>query len=334
LGLVTWLALRPPGTINAIHLLVITLVLTLGATGLTLFLLNQLMAPIQLTYQALRHYLTQQQLPNLPTEYGDEVGILMRDIHHSLHELDHLLQEKKDLMYLFSHNLRSPGITVLSLIHLLQNRLSQERSREREFAQQIERTIHGQLNTMDSLLALLRLGEMRDQKLPVHALALHPLITEVVSDLQPQWNSKQLQVQVDLAPDLNVLSHSAILTQIIQNLLQNAIKFSPRGSTIQIQANVHQKHVHLTISDQGLGFAPDLAEALFAKFTPHGRKGTAEEKSNGIGLYLCRQLVEKIQGRIWASSPGDGQGATFSLDLPAAQPQTVARPDLATEQSA
>lgn len=312
----TWLTIRPPGAISSLHILLITLGLTLAATGLTLFLLNQLIAPIQLTHQALRHYLTEQQLPELPTEYQDEVGILMRDVHHSLHELDHLLQEKKDLTYLFSHNLRSPGITVLSLIHLLKNRLGAEPSREKEFVLQIERTIHGQLNTMDSLLALLRLGEMRDQTLPLHALTLYPLVDDVVSDLQPQWHSKQLQVQIDIDPNLNAQSHSGILTQVLQNLVQNAIKFSTHEGNIQVKAAPHQGRIQIAITDQGLGFAPDLAEALFAKFTPHGRKGTAEEKSNGIGLYLCRQLMDKIQGRIWATSPGDGQGSTFFLDVP------------------
>ena len=100
--------------------------------------------------------------------------------------------------------------------------------------------------------------------------------------------------------------------------MQNAIKFSPRAGTIRVHSERQGAQVIVSISDQGIGFAPELAEALFMKFTPHGRKGTAQEKSNGIGLYLCRQLAAKMRAEIRAHSPGEGKGATFELVLPAA----------------
>ena len=317
LGLVTWLTLRPLGSLNGLTILAITLVLTLVATGITLFLLNQLIAPIHLTHQALRQYLTTQTLPQLPDQYHDEVGTLMRDVDYSLHTLDQLIQEKKDLIYLFSHNLRSPSITVLSLTHLLQNRLGAEQRREREFTEQIERTMHGLLSTMDSLLMLLRLGEMQDQALTLEPLQLTSLLEETITELQPQWSSKQLTVDLQLAAQ-EVQSQRGLLNQILQNLVQNAIKFSPRAGTIRVHSERQGAQVIVSISDQGIGFAPELAEALFMKFTPHGRKGTAQEKSNGIGLYLCRQLAAKMRAEIRAHSPGEGKGATFELVLPAA----------------
>ena len=100
--------------------------------------------------------------------------------------------------------------------------------------------------------------------------------------------------------------------QIISNLISNAIKFSPKNGTITISKEVSKKTKSIVISviDRGSGIDPDIFPRLFSKFSTRSNHGT------GLGLYICKNLVEAQGGRIWAQDNNDGPGATFSFSLP------------------
>lgn len=108
------------------------------------------------------------------------------------------------------------------------------------------------------------------------------------------------------------------LLQVLTNLLSNAAKFSPEGTPITIDASADRGMVTLSVHDEGRGFAPEQAEKLFTKFLQlpdeHGRK----EQGHGLGLAICKGIVETQGGRIWAASDGPGKGSTFSFTIPVA----------------
>ena len=104
--------------------------------------------------------------------------------------------------------------------------------------------------------------------------------------------------------------------QIISNLISNAIKFSSENSAITIinEVSKDKKSVVISVTDKGTGIDPDLFPRLFSKFVTRSNQGT------GLGLYICKNLVEAQGGKIWAVNNNDGRGATFSFSLPIGSP--------------
>jgi two-component system sensor histidine kinase VicK len=103
---------------------------------------------------------------------------------------------------------------------------------------------------------------------------------------------------------------------VLTNLLDNAIKYSPDGADLQVRLQLKARGVLLEVSDHGIGLPPAAAERIFEPFS---RATNAEERQisgMGLGLYICRNIVEQHHGRIWARSEGEGSGTTMLVWLP------------------
>jgi signal transduction histidine kinase len=106
------------------------------------------------------------------------------------------------------------------------------------------------------------------------------------------------------------------LARVLDNLVVNAIKFSPENTSIELHAETRPKELILSVHDNGVGIPKDMATLLFEPFVNSvRRKGTAGEQSFGLGLYICRQIVEAHGGRIWFESE-PGKGSVFFISLP------------------
>ena len=108
------------------------------------------------------------------------------------------------------------------------------------------------------------------------------------------------------------------LQQVVWNLLINAVKFTPRGGRIQVALQRVNSHVEITVSDTGQGIAPDVLPHVFERFQQADSTSTRRHTGLGLGLALVRHLVELHGGTVEAASPGEGQGATFTVKLPVA----------------
>jgi len=112
------------------------------------------------------------------------------------------------------------------------------------------------------------------------------------------------------------------ITQILSNLLSNAVKFTPEGGTVTISAETGEHAVTVSIRDTGVGVPADRLKTLFVLDKGATTKGTKGEKGSGLGLILCRDMVEKNGGKIWAESE-EGVGSTFFFTLPATAPAST-----------
>jgi PAS domain S-box-containing protein len=109
------------------------------------------------------------------------------------------------------------------------------------------------------------------------------------------------------------------LAQVLDNLLGNAAKYAPEGGAIEVAVRPDGEGVRLEVRDEGIGLPPGAEETIFQ---PFGRAANVERhaiEGMGLGLYISRQIAERHGGRLWAASPGEGQGSTFSLWLPRVQ---------------
>lgn len=324
LGLIFFIVLTPEPQFSAGTIITSALIFTLLATALTLYILHSLIQPIRLAQKALTAYIKDKKQPDLPTEFTDEVGVLLHDIQFTVAEFSALIQEKRDLFAMLSHDLRSPIITTLDAISLLRDEIDPETMQL--YLNEMEKMGQKQLDLVHSVLKLLKYETGSFNQADLKPVKITPLILDLTEQFELPLRKKRISLQSDLQP-AEVLAEPAVFAQVLSNVLANAIKFTHKGGEIFIETQTLTDITTITIRDNGLGFNPEVAEGLFEKFTEHRKKGTNGEGTNGLGLYLCRQMLQKQDGRIYASSAGKDQGATFTIEIPnASKPKANSNP--------
>lgn len=302
------------GELTTSTLILLTLGLTLGATALTLYLLNKLLAPIKLAKKSLRNYLENQELPNLPTEFKDEVGTLLSDLQFSLTTVDHLLESKQNTIEILSHDLRSPSLNINMLTDMLQKKPSEE---EKEIIiNHIKTTVNEQLSLISNTLENLKNETQTKGKLKKEKLRLNEIIHQVINAQKVALENKNLKLKYTPSSELPFTGNEAAFRQVFTNLINNAIKFSELNGEIKIISQIIQSEMRIDIVDQGIGFNNKHAEELFNPFTEHSRQGTHNELSGGMGLFISRRFIHKHSGTLEATSEGPNKGATFTIQLP------------------
>jgi signal transduction histidine kinase len=109
----------------------------------------------------------------------------------------------------------------------------------------------------------------------------------------------------------------AMVDIITRNLIENAVKFSKAGNLVAVSAEKTTDHILIAVKDEGTGILPEARSKIFNKFSSYTTFGTAKEKGSGLGLLLCKELVEKNNGTIWFESTPE-KGSTFYFTLPLA----------------
>ena len=132
--------------------------------------------------------------------------------------------------------------------------------------------------------------------------------------MRGQIGEKQLSVTLDVPSGLKIAGDSLRFTQIITNLLSNACKYSPEGSTASITVREKQRGIQIDVADTGIGMSKSDLCKLFGKFFRADNSFTREVSGTGLGLFITRHLVEAHGGEIWVESQ-EGKGTTFSFTL-------------------
>jgi signal transduction histidine kinase len=148
---------------------------------------------------------------------------------------------------------------------------------------------------------------------PIDILAL---LKEVIETSRPLLDKKGQRIEVNAPPNLTVSGDPDRLREAIDNLVSNAIKYSPMGGRIGIAADVQGDDALIRVSDNGPGLSPEDMSRLFGRFQRLSAKPTAGESSTGLGLSIVKRIVELHGGQITAQSPGPGSGTTFTIALP------------------
>ncbi|MDT3403979.1 sensor histidine kinase [Mucilaginibacter terrae] len=313
IGIVTFIALTDFTSLTPGMVIFSTLGFTLIACGITLFMQNALARPIIETKNALVNYLSNKTLPELPTDFKDEAGLLMSNTCTALKELDNLIKEKRDFIYLLSHDLKTPLHNVLTIIHLMKDDINND-SKE-EHINLIRQSTQYQLQLITSVLNLAT-SEFKEGNI-LQLINLEPLLNKVLKDHAGSLQNKQIQVLADIPENLQVKVNEELFAMALSNLVTNAIKFSTRSSEIMIRAVVMEDHVMIRVIDYGIGFNESKAPS-FQPFSKSSRPGTDGESSNGLGLYFTRKIIKYHGGTLVAESEGEGKGAKFIVRLPLA----------------
>lgn len=224
--------------------------------------------------------------------------------------------EAKDrFLAVLSHELRNPLASIsnasIALSHWKLPREEQARAAD---------IVRRQTQTMKVLLDdLLDVSRLQLGRLDLHPVSvpLHDIVQAALESTRALLQSAQHRLQLDLPETPVTLQADPVrLTQVLSNLLINAIKYTPSGGQIDLQVTVADGWVTMSVQDNGIGMEPERVDAMFAMFTQETRDGWRSQSGLGIGLALVRSIVELHQGSVHGESPGLGLGSRFVVRIP------------------
>ncbi len=239
-------------------------------------------------------------------------AITMQDVTH-LKELDRL---KNDFVHTVSHDLRSPLTAVLGYTELLE-RVGPLNDQQRDFVKHIQSGVINITSLVNDLLDLSRIEAGFDVR--KEEIQLEEIVKQSLENLRGISASKRIEVTATFADRVPALRGGRIrLRQMVDNLIGNAIKYTPEGGQVSVRLSAEEELVILQVIDNGPGIPKLEQPHIFDKFyrasnIPSGTPGT------GLGLAIVKSIVENHQGRIWVSSTL-GEGSTFTVMLPAGNP--------------
>jgi signal transduction histidine kinase len=232
---------------------------------------------------------------------------------------------KDEFVALISHDLRTPltsivGYTELALDDEMEPPLDDER---RSYLKVVARGSERLLRLVDDLLFVARLQAGKGLQLERRELDLTAIAIQVVDEAQPRAATKGLSLSCSADGPVTVEADKGRIFQLLENLISNAIKFTPPGGSVEVRVSAAADGGVLEVSDTGIGFSPRDAERLFERFFRAPSAVTNQVPGTGLGLYIARAIAEAHGGRISARSEVGG-GTTFRIELPAhATPETA-----------
>ena len=222
---------------------------------------------------------------------------------------------KDEFLATVSHELRTPLNAILGWSRLLRAGSLQEKQVDMA-VQTIERNAKTQAELIEDLLDVSRIitGKLRLDVRPVMVAAV---IESAVTSVSPSAEAKGVRLQTVLDPNAGPVSGDpSRLQQVVWNLLSNGIKFTPRGGRVQVRLERINSHIEIVVSDTGQGIKTEFLPYVFDRFRQAEGGTTRSHTGLGLGLAIVRHLVELHGGTVTADSPGDGEGATFTVRLP------------------
>jgi len=256
--------------------------------------------------------------------YGPEGALLgyakvTRDMteRSRMRDLEHSSRHMNEFLAMLAHELRNPLAPIRNAVSILQ--LEQSPSATvRTSRDMIDRQLSHMTRLVDDLLDAGRLTSGKIRIKP-EVVCFNLVVARAIEASRPDMDARSHTFELRLPPEeLWVNADPTRLAQVLQNLLGNAAKFTPSGGRIALEAYVDKERLHVKVADNGAGIAAESLENIFELFSQGDGIAASRQSGLGIGLSLARSLVEMHGGSIWASSPGPGQGSTFSFELPSA----------------
>ena len=230
-------------------------------------------------------------------------------------KLRQLNADKDRFISILGHDLKNPFNIILGFSKLLTEDIRNLNTDEIEdIANNINKSARNSFNLIEDILMW---AGAQQGKIPFKPLKLSfaDICQYAVEALKQSADAKNITINYSKADHINVFADNNMLKTVLRNLVSNAIKFTNNGGTININAEENSGNVTISVSDNGIGIKPDDLKKLFNISEFITTTGTAEETGTGFGLLLCKEFVDKHQGKIWVESEL-GKGSDFKFTLP------------------
>ncbi len=221
---------------------------------------------------------------------------------------------KTNFLSMMSHDLKTPIARIQGMTDIVLRDPTPLSERQREALSTLGKSSHELLEFVSSIL---NLGRIESKELRLHLESKDPnqLVQEVVKKSEYLAKSKNIEVSTELEPMFSVPMDVDLMRQVIANLVENAIKYSPENTKILVTTEDKDGRVVIQVADQGQGIPDDEIGHVFSKFYRSKNAKSSEIKGSGLGLYLAKYFVELHKGRISVDSSLH-QGTTFTVELP------------------
>jgi signal transduction histidine kinase/CheY-like chemotaxis protein len=227
---------------------------------------------------------------------------------------------KNEILGTVAHDLKNPLGVIMGRTEMLTELISTGASGE-NITTQIEhiRDAARRLTSMVDHLISDAMADAFDITIRREAVDVAALVGEVVEANQPLATNKQQTIEVAAPPHLATMCDTDRIREAIDNLVSNAIKYSPIGGKITVLVTQDDASLIIRVTDQGAGLSPEDLSRLFGRFQRLSAKPTAGESSTGLGLSIVKRIIDMHGGEVTAESEGPGKGSTFSITLPASE---------------
>ncbi len=300
---------------QAVHhqLLIATLAGAVVAVAACIFTTRRILLPIQAMTHASQRISAGDYHERIEAPSQDELGAWATSFNQMAEALERTERRRLELIGDVAHELRTPLSGIKSSLEgLIDGILTCEAdtffSLQREVSR-MERLVHD-LDDLSRVVA----GQIRLELQPVD---LKELIDTAAARLQPQYEDKGVALHLEIPPGLpQVMVDANRMTQVLLNLLGNAVQYTPSGGQVVIRAWAGRGELAVAVQDSGIGISPEHLPHIFERFYRVDKSRSRAGGGSGIGLTIAQHLVEAHGGHLRAASAGPGQGSTFTIALP------------------
>jgi signal transduction histidine kinase/HAMP domain-containing protein len=231
-------------------------------------------------------------------------------------ELVELNELKNGFLGMAAHDLRNPNVLIRLYLNQLVEALGDINENQNVWITKIQKTSNSMMALINDFLDI-SIVEADKLQLDVKPVKFNALLKSNYKDNKFITEEKSITLKLDIEKELPIVDvDSDRINQVINNLITNAMKYSVTNTEIILSARVIDKEAVVSVIDQGQGIHQDDLNKLFKMFGKARGRPTAGEKATGLGLVICKHIVDAHGGRIWVESEGIGKGSTFKFTLP------------------
>lgn len=239
----------------------------------------------------------------------------LAEVNTHLHQLD---KQKSEFVANSAHHLRDPLTAIMGYASMVIEGSFGSLSKEaKEAMNRISKSSQRLVVIINDFMDIAKI-ESGEMDYNFSNIDLKKMTQDLVKEMKlaAQDAGLEIELEFDEAEDYNAVVDEGKIRQVISNLVDNAIKYTPHGSVkVSLIKKPNDKNIRISISDTGIGMSPKTAHKIFHKFSRADEASKFHTGGSGLGLYVAKEILKKHEGRIWAESEGLGKGSTFSVEL-------------------
>lgn len=296
-----------------LDLFLITLAIIVVGSVVMVLILRNLILPIVIASNALQEYTNTLTVPQLPVDYTDEVGLILKNMQALILANQKLVTDKKEFCTVLTTDLKNQTMQTSRLLESISK--ASTNNSITNLASDALQSVQKQIHFVDTYVQLLEQEELiNKQPIRVRKVNVKDLLDDVKLKRNAILQAKNIALTFNLKyVRVRLKVSNTLLLEALGHLVDNAIKFSADSSKIEISTEKHRGKLIIQIRDYGIGFQSQEADVVFDKFLSLNENKGAYVPEQGI--YLTQQIIERFGGTIVAESDGINQGAKFIIEL-------------------
>lgn len=256
-------------------------------------------------------------LESLSNEQQESAKLLIRRdlaLSRANEQLQALDVAKSEFISIAAHQLRTPLSAIKWILYMLIHDEFKGESEKLEFIEKAAQSTDRMIELVNDLLEVDHIQSGKDQFI-FKPMQPRDLINSIISELQTIITKRNIQMSVDLAKSVQVNGDETKLRELFQNLIENSLKYTPMGGSVNVSVKVEEKFLKFEIKDSGIGIPADQKYHIFSKFFRAANAMKVETSGSGLGLFIAKEVAERHGGKIWFESKM-GEGTSFFVELP------------------